>query len=348
MSSPDQNPPWETPQSPSGVPVGGALPPFGSAPQPAPPPSMASPYGMPLNGGPEGPGGFGPGGYGPGPGDGNPNRRRKALIASALAVVAVVGIGGAVAFASSDSPKKHDSTALAGDGASATETGGGGTGGGRPDGDSIVGDPSSNGAQGANVPENPTGATSSVTNGGQPGQTGQGTSTGGGGSTSTTSAPGKPVASNPGKAATSAPGAQAPSAPKPSAPVTTVAVPKPGNPARPSSDCTYLDLPAAQMPQIKEGSGNVNAVKELQCLLKKAELGIPTLAIDGQWGSDTQKAMTDFQGCNNSQNVHSPGGNPPYPKLAVDGVAGPQTWADLYFWDNQSYNGTYYYCNGTR
>jgi len=32
----------------------------------------------------------------------------------------------------------------------------------------------------------------------------------------------------------------------------------------------------------------------------------------------------------------------------VDGVAGPQTWADLYFWDNQYFNGTSYYCNGTR
>jgi len=116
----------------------------------------------------------------------------------------------------------------------------------------------------------------------------------------------------------------------------------------PSTDCTYLDLPASQMPQIKEGSTNVNAVKEVQCLLKKSELGIKPLAIDGQWGPDTQSAMTAFQSCNNSPTVHSPGGTPPYPKLAVDGVAGPQTWADLYFWDNQYFNGTSYYCNGTR
>jgi hypothetical protein len=32
----------------------------------------------------------------------------------------------------------------------------------------------------------------------------------------------------------------------------------------------------------------------------------------------------------------------------VDGVASAQTWADLYFWDNQYFNGVSYYCNGTR
>jgi peptidoglycan hydrolase-like protein with peptidoglycan-binding domain len=123
---------------------------------------------------------------------------------------------------------------------------------------------------------------------------------------------------------------------------------KPPAAAPPSSDCTYLDLPASQMPTTKQGSTNVNAVKEVQCLLKKSELGIKPLAIDGQWGADTQSAMTAFQNCNNSPTVKSPGGTPPYPKLAVDGVAGPQTWADLYFWDNQYFNGTSYYCNGTR
>jgi len=182
---------------------------------------------------------------------------------------------------------------------------------------------STNGAQGSDVPNSSAGSTTGKT---------------------TASAPGShPATSHP---ASSAPGAPAPStsAPKPSTPVSTT---KPVVKV-PSTDCTYLDLPASQMPQIKEGSGNVNAVKQLQCLLKKSELGIKPLAIDGQWGPDTQSAMTAFQSCNNSPTVHTPGGTPPYPKLAVDGVAGPQTWADLYFWDNQYFNGTSYYCNGTR
>jgi peptidoglycan hydrolase-like protein with peptidoglycan-binding domain len=102
------------------------------------------------------------------------------------------------------------------------------------------------------------------------------------------------------------------------------------------------------MPVIKEGSSNLNAVKELQCLLKKSELGIKPLAIDGSWGANTQSAMTAFQGCNNAPAEKTPGGTPPYPKLAVDGVASAQTWADLYFWDNQYFNGVSYYCNGTR
>jgi hypothetical protein len=352
MSSPDDHTPWGTPRSPSGS-AGGAQPPYGQAPSgqepsgqtspgqpqagpsgsPAPPPMM-SPYGMPLAGGPEGHDGYGNAGHGPGsggPGDGG--RRRKTLIASALAVVAVVGIGGAVAYTSGDS-KRPDTTSLAGSGAS--ESGapaGNGSGvsvtGGKPDGDSMVG-ASTNGAQGADVPNSSAGPTGSSTGGSSGRTTGRGTA---------------PVTSN--HPATSAPGAPAsstPAAPKPSAPVTTTK----SATSPPSSDCTYLDLPASKMPQIKEGSTNVNAVKEVQCLLKKSELGIKPLAIDGQWGPDTQSAMTAFQSCNNSPTVHTPGGTPPYLKLAVDGVAGPQTWADLYFWDNQYFNGTSYYCNGTR
>ena len=328
---------------------------------PAPPPMM-SPYGMPLSGGgPEGPGGYGPNGpngYSPGAGGpGGPGRNRRTLLVSALAVVAVVGIGGTVAYMSRDT-SKPDKTSLAGAGASVTGSSSGGdgaaviaNGGGKPDGDSMAAGPSSNGAQGANLQGSPASSPSAsgTTTGGQPGQTG--TSNGGG---STTTPGGHPVTStHAGSPATSAPGAPAPSASKPNTPVTTTittaaAPPKPSTATAPSSDCTYLDLPASQMPTIKEGSGNVNAVKELQCLLKKSELGIKPLVIDGSWGSATQSAMTAFQGCNNSPTVHSPGGTPPYPKLAVDGVAGPQTWADLYFWDNQYFNGTAYYCNGTR
>ncbi len=312
---------------------------------------MMSPYGMPLSGGgPEGPGGYGPGG-----GPGGPGRNRRTLLISALAVVAVVGIGGTVAYLSRDT-SKPDKTSLAGAGASVTGSSSGGdgsavfaNGGGKPDGDSMAAGPSSNGAQGANLQGSPTSTVASgTTTGGQPGQTGTsnggGTTTPGGHST-TSSHPGSPATSTHGAPAPSNP---APSTPKSSAPAPTAAPPKPSTAAAPSSDCTYLDLPASQMPTIKEGSGNVNAVKELQCLLKKSELGIKPLVIDGSWGADTQSAMTAFQSCNNSPTVHSPGGTPPYPKLTVDGVAGPQTWADLYFWDNQYFNGTAYYCNGTR
>ncbi|ACU70658.1 Peptidoglycan-binding domain 1 protein [Catenulispora acidiphila DSM 44928] len=314
---------------------------------------MMSPYGMPLSdGGPEGTGGSGnqggQGGYGGygghGPGDGDPGdsgRRRKTLIASALAVVAVVGIGGAVASMNSGS-HKPDTASLAGAGASesSSSTPGDGSavianGGGKPDGDDMAA-ASTNGAQGANVPGNPTstgtptgGHTGPSTSPGSPSTSHPATSTHPGSTAS--SHPGTPVVSNP-----------PPSAAKPSAPATTVTV------SVPSTDCTYMDLPASKMPQIKQGSTNVNAVKQVQCLLKKSELGIKPLAIDGQWGSDTQSAMTAFQKCNNAPTVHSPGGTPPYPKLSVDGVAGPQTWADLYFWDNQYFNGTSYYCNGTR
>lgn len=282
---------------------------------------MMSPYGMPLAGGPEGHDGYGNGGFGPGSGGPGDGRRRRTLIASALAVVAVVGIGGAVAYIS-DHSDKPDTTSLAGPGASES---GGAPVGGKPDGDSMVG-ASTNDAQGADFPNSSPSVKGST-------------------STGTSSAPGgHPVTSN--DPATSAPGVLASSTPAAPKPSITITITRPAT--APSSDCTYLDLPASKMPQIKQGSTNVNAVKEVQCLLKKSELGIKPLAIDGQWGPATQSAMTAFQRCNNSPTVHTPGGTPPYPKLAVDGVAGPQTWADLYFWDNQYFNGTSYYCNGTR
>jgi hypothetical protein len=368
MSSADHHTPWGTPQSPSETPAAGPGP-FGAPPhlaqqpgaqdpgqpsmtgtdQPAPPPMM-SPYGMPLApGGPQAPAGFGPDGRGPG----DPGRRRKTLLMSTLAVVAVVGIGGAVAVLDGGSSKHSSSSTLAGDaqaGNAGSNAGNGSAvdaaGGGKPNGDSIPGSsPATNGAQGQNVPD---ASTSGANPGGNPTSGGQPSSTGG-----STSAPGSNpvVAKNPTSAPVAHPVTSAPGTtqPKPSTPATTPPpAPKPSTAPPPSGDCTYLDLPASQMPTIQQGSTNTAAVEELQCLMKKSELGIKPLVIDGQWGSDTQSALTAFQSCNNSPTVHSPGGNPPYPHLSVDGVAGPQTWADLYFWDNQEFNGTSYYCNGTR
>lgn len=317
---------------------------MGPMDHPAPPPMM-SPYGMPLtNGGPEGPGGHVPG---PGGGPDGPDRRRRTLIASALAVVAVVGIGGAVAYMSRDT-SKHQPTSLAAAPVTSSSSGDGsvvfhiGTGTGKPDGDDMAG-ASTNGAQDQNL-QGSSASSTGATTGGQTTNPGGGTSSVPGGHVTSTH-PGVPVTSAPGAPAPSHPGT---TAPKPSTPGTTAPAPKPTSAAPPSSDCTYLDLPASQMPTIQQGSTNVNAVKQLQCLMKKSELGIKPLVVDGSWGSDTQSALTAFQSCNNSPTVHSPGGTPPYPKLAVDGVAGPQTWADLYFWDNQYFNGTAYYCNGTR
>ncbi|OLE27168.1 MAG: hypothetical protein AUG49_06080 [Catenulispora sp. 13_1_20CM_3_70_7] len=314
--------------------------------QPVPPP-MQSPYGMPL---PDGSGGTGDSyGFGDDRGPDRPGagagRRRKTLIASALAIVAVVGIGGAVAVMSGGS-SKHDSGSAAGSQtsttASDTDSGPGDDSaipatGGKPNGDTL---PGGGAVASSDIPGGP-GATSAQQAAHAPGSTPgapAGKSTGG-------TKPGNPVTTGaPAPApATSKPGTTAP-APKPSTPAGTKSTAAP----RPSTDCTYLDLPPQQMPTIKQGSSNSNAVKQAQCLLKKSMLGIKPLAIDGVWGSDTQSAMKSFQSCNNSPTVKSPGGTPPYPKLSVDGVAGTQTWADLYFWDNQYFNGVAYYCNGTR
>ncbi|NUR62545.1 MAG: hypothetical protein HOV87_28395 [Catenulispora sp.] len=340
---------------------------------PAPPP-MQSPYGLPLNGGdtsglggsagPSGPGG--PGGLGgpvgpdgPGGPGGNPGRRRRTLIVSALAVVAVVGIGGAaVALTGGDKSSPHPSTALAATEPTTGSTDGGAFPGGdssasssgKPNGDTLPGGPAVSSADIAGGPGAATGPTTGAP-GSSPGGPGTpvGKTTaapskpGGPGNGAPTSGPAKPSTSAPGSPATSKP---ATTAPKPTTPASSA--PKTTTPPPPSTDCTYLDLPPNQMPTIQKGSTNSNAVKQLQCLLKKSMLGIKPLAIDGAWGTDTQSALTNFQSCNNAPTVKSPGGTPPYPKLALDGVAGPQTWADLYFWDNQYFNNVAYYCNGTR
>lgn len=297
------------------------------------PPSMHSPYGMPLNGG-EGSGFGGPNGPG-GPrgpeGPGGPDRRHRTLMISALAVVAVVGIGGAAAaFAGGGDSTKNSSTAMAQAESSSSSTDGGdfpgaaisATSSGKPNGDTLPGGPV---VSSADIPGGP-----------------------GARSASPAAAPattGKTTGATPSKSATAAPPKPS-TAPKPSTPASSA--PKTTAPPPPSTDCTYLNVPAKQMPTIQKGSTDTNAIKQMQCLLKKSMLGIKPLAIDGVWGTDTQSALTGFQSCNNAPTVKSPGGTPPYPKLELDGVAGPQTWADLYFWDNQYFNNVAYYCNGTR
>ena len=346
MSSADHYTPWGTPQNSSDAPAGGPPPQFGSPPHLAAsgardaeqsdpqsptstsnstptndplPPSMQSPYGMPLtNGGSGGP---------DGPDDREPrgsDRRRKTLIASALAVVAVVGIGAAVALTDKGNPAKQPSSSTLA-GAAGAEAGGAnagngsglanGGGNGKPDGDSMVADPSG----------------SSASSGASSGNTTTGSKSTGG----TTNAP---------KQATSSAAAPGTTAAKPAASTAKTAAAPP-----PVTDCTYMTpLPAQQMPTVQAGSTNTNAIKELQCLLKKSMLGIKPLAIDGEWGPATASALSDFQTCNNSPTVKTPGGTPPYPKLTVNTIASSQTWADLYFWDNQYFNGVAYYCNGTR
>ena len=357
--------PWGIPASSSPTPAaGGHLPAFG-IPQLQPPepprsepegfttqiplpPSMQSPYGAPLQ-----------------PGLALPTyenddydagaKRRKTLLVSGLAAVAVVGVGVSVAFLSGgSSPQKaaalagasHDSTTPS-QGASSESTG-------KPDGDTQAGagQVTTGGAMPVGI------STSGVST--TPGQPVPSSSAG--------AKPGGP-ASVPGTSAahpSSGPGTSARPAGPPSsgavAPPSTLAkppvspppasVPKP--PPPPSSDCTYLDLPAAQMPVISQAHpGSAAAVKQLQCLMKKSELGIKPLVIDGVWGAATQSALTGsnpigFQQCNNAPTVHSPGGNPPYVRINTSGVVDAQTWADLYFWDNQYFGGVSYYCNGTR
>jgi hypothetical protein len=117
----------------------------------------------------------------------------------------------------------------------------------------------------------------------------------------------------------------------------------------PPSDCQFLVAPASQMPLMSEANpGSLAAVKQLQCLLKKSMLGISTLQVDGQWGPATQSAWTSFASCNNSGANSVPGHTPPYPSLAGGDSTVYRAWEDLYFWGNATYNGTMYYCNGTR
>ena len=270
--------------------------------------------------------------------------RRKTLIASSLAAVAVVGVGAAVALMGGGTPQKTTSLADASRDAAASPSGSPtSASAGKPDGDDQAGTVQAGALM-------PTADPSSVTGSPLPGQpapsAGGATKKPNAGATHTTAAQpssglsaGNPPASAPGTTA------KPPTATTPNGPVTsTTPAPSP-----PSTDCTYLDLPAAQMPVISQGSpGSAAAVKQLQCLMKKSELGIKPLVIDGVWGPETQSALIAFQQCNNAPTVHSPGGNPPYARLTVNGVANQQTWADLYFWDAQYFNGVSYYCNGTR
>jgi hypothetical protein len=284
---------------------------------------------QPIPGGPRGSAGFGgPGGSGPGDA-----KRRKTLLISSLAVLAVLGVAAVVIALSGWSSQK---SALAG---ANTSGKGNVAASGKPDGDML------GGSAITGAPDLPTGAdstTNSATPGGrvgQPSASGSAPQNPGASSPGSQPSPGGPATSAPVVGPTSAPHSSAPASP-PAATTT--------KPAAPSSDCTYLDLPASQMPVIQNGSGNTAAVEELQCLLKKSMLGIKTLAIDGQFGSGTQTATVNFQQCSNSPSPIPPGGHPPYPSLATDGVVGQQTWSDLYFWDGQYYNGVSYYCNGTR
>jgi hypothetical protein len=294
---------------------------------------------QPMTGGPRGSGGFG-GSGGSGPGDA---KRRKTLLISSLAVLAVVVVAAAVIALSGGWSQK---SALAG---ANTSGKGNVAASGKPDGDML------GGSAITGAPDLPTGADSTTNSAAPSGGVGRPSASG--------SAPQNPGASSPGSQpspggsssagggpATSAPVVGPTSAPHSSVPASPPAATttKPAPPAAPSSDCTYLDLPASQMPVIQSGSGNTAAVEELQCLLKKSMLGIKTLATDGQFGSGTQTATVNFQQCNNSPSPIPPGGHPPYPSLATDGVVGQQTWSDLYFWDGQYYNGVSYYCNGTR
>jgi hypothetical protein len=266
-----------------------------------------------------------------------------------LAAVAVLGIGGAtVALTGGGDSSKQQSAALVATESSTGSAAGSTDGGAFPGADDVSSSGKPNGdippgggvVSSSDIPGGPGVTSATAAPGSAPGSAAKSTANPGSPTSSglkpsaTSAAPGSPVTSKPGT-----------TAPKPSTPVSTA--PKPSTPP-PSTDCTYLNLPPQQMPEIKRGSTNTNAVKQLQCLLKKSMLGIKPLAIDGAWGSDTQSALTSFQSCNNAPTVKPPGGTPPYPKLALDGVASRQTWADLYFWDDQYVKGVAYYCNGTR
>ncbi|MFF4962921.1 peptidoglycan-binding domain-containing protein [Streptomyces sp. NPDC001222] len=71
--------------------------------------------------------------------------------------------------------------------------------------------------------------------------------------------------------------------------------------------CNYT----TSQPTLRPGSSG-SAVKELQCLLKY--WGFNPGAIDGIFGSGTEKAVKQFQA---------------WWPLAVDGVVGPDTWTAL-------------------
>ncbi|MBO1331346.1 peptidoglycan-binding protein [Streptomyces sp. VRA16 Mangrove soil] len=83
--------------------------------------------------------------------------------------------------------------------------------------------------------------------------------------------------------------------------------------------CNYT----ASEPTLRLGSSGT-AVKQLQCQLNRSlfpEKYAP-LAVDGSFGARTRDAVYTFQNCIG---------------LSVDGVVGPQTWSELYYWDTRYY-----------
>jgi peptidoglycan hydrolase-like protein with peptidoglycan-binding domain len=82
-----------------------------------------------------------------------------------------------------------------------------------------------------------------------------------------------------------------------------VVAPAPANPPAPNS---------APLPILQKGTDG-DVVKALQYLLRQA--GENDIAVDGDFGNQTEEAVRDFQKRNN---------------LAQDGKVGPQTWARLW------------------
>jgi peptidoglycan hydrolase-like protein with peptidoglycan-binding domain len=91
-------------------------------------------------------------------------------------------------------------------------------------------------------------------------------------------------------------------------------------PAIPQARSALCNYTGAQ-PQLSEGSTGT-AVKQAQCELNWAYAIAhgDTLAVDGDFGPLTRAVTRAFQSC-----VH----------IAVDGIIGPDTWAELNYWVNQ-------------
>lgn len=84
-----------------------------------------------------------------------------------------------------------------------------------------------------------------------------------------------------------------------------------------SADCHFTSA----QPELKDGSRGT-AVMQAQCELNFAyvqQFHNGNLVEDGIFGSKTLAAVKDFQTCEG---------------IAVDGIIGPKTWADLNFWVN--------------
>jgi zinc D-Ala-D-Ala carboxypeptidase len=96
-------------------------------------------------------------------------------------------------------------------------------------------------------------------------------------------------------------------------------------PMRPNHLSTLCGFTNSE-PQLAQGAVNTSAhspVKQAQCELNWAyalEDGDP-LSVDGRFGTLTKAETQEFQRC-----VH----------IAADGIIGPDTWAELDFWVNQS------------